>query len=94
MAHRHSTTRDSIVYDSRGLKIFGAIHRGTDPAALENLQRRLMVAGVPLDVVPIADGDHVFFTPALQRQVIDTTVAWIQRALHAQTEQQEKRANL
>ena len=32
MAHCHSTTRDSIVYDSRGLKIFGAIHRGTDPA--------------------------------------------------------------
>ena len=27
-----NTTRDSIVYDSRGLKIFGAIHRGTQPA--------------------------------------------------------------
>ena len=32
MAHPHSTARDSIAYDSRGLKIFGVIHRGTDPA--------------------------------------------------------------
>jgi len=49
-------------------------------AALENLQQRLAAAGVALDVIAIADGDHVFFAPALQRQVLDTAVGWIQRA--------------
>lgn len=68
--------------------IYGTRDRLIDPAALENLQRRLTAAGVPLDVIPIADGDHVFFTPALQRQVIDTAVAWIQRALPARPQQQ------
>ena len=28
MTHYLNTTRDSVVYESRGLKIFGAIHRG------------------------------------------------------------------
>src|SRR5512147_2680810 len=30
MAHYLNTTRDSVVYESRGLKIFGVIHRGID----------------------------------------------------------------
>jgi uncharacterized protein len=65
--------------------IYGAKDRLIDSVALENLQQRLMTAGVPLEVIPIADGDHVFFAPAMQRQVVDATAAWIQRVLHAQT---------
>jgi dienelactone hydrolase len=65
--------------------IYGTKDRLVDSVALENLQQRLMTAGVPLDVIPIADGDHVFFAPASQRQAIDATVTWIQRALHSQT---------
>ncbi len=39
----------------------------------------------PIDDLAHTDGDHVFMAPALQRQVLDTTVAWIQRTLHAPT---------
>jgi dienelactone hydrolase len=58
--------------------IYGTKDRQIDSAALEKLQQRLMAAGVPLAVIPIADGDHIFFTYTLQRQVIDATVAWVQ----------------
>jgi dienelactone hydrolase len=62
--------------------IYGTKDRLVNSAALENLQQRLMTAGVPLEVIPITDGDHVFMAPALQRQVLDATVTWIQRTLH------------
>jgi uncharacterized protein len=65
--------------------IYGTKDRIVGPTALENLQRRLATAGVPLDVIPIPGGDHVFMAPELQRQVLDATVAWLQRALPAQT---------
>ncbi len=65
--------------------IYGTKDRLVNSTALENLQLRLRAAGVPLEVIPITDGDHVFMAPALQRQVLDATVAWIQRTLPAQT---------
>ncbi len=108
MKHCLTTTRDSVVYESGGRKIFGVIHAGVkqlhpidnlahasgpvayiygtkDPVfgvgstALEDLTKRLNTANVPLEVIPIVDGNHVFMAPALQRLVLDATVAWIQR---------------
>ena len=34
MADYLKTTRDSVEYESQGLKIFGVIHRGMDPTKL------------------------------------------------------------
>jgi dienelactone hydrolase len=65
--------------------IYGTKDRLVNSAALENLQQRLIMASIPLDVVPIADGDHVFMAPASQRQVLDATVAWLQRTLFVRT---------
>jgi dienelactone hydrolase len=64
--------------------IYGTKDRLIALAARENLQQRLARAGVPLDVIPIPNGDHVFMAPDLQTQVISTTVAWIQRTLCSQ----------
>ncbi len=58
---------------------------GVGSTALEDLTQRLIAAGVPLEVIPIADGNHVFMAPGLQRLVLDATVAWIQRTLHVQS---------
>jgi dienelactone hydrolase len=63
------------------LYIYGTRDRLIDPEALENLKKRLEVASVPFDVVAISDGDHAFFEPVYQRQVIDTTVTWIKQTL-------------
>ena len=65
--------------------IYGTRDRLIDAAALGKLQQRLMAAGVPLDVIPINNGDHVFMAPGLQRQVIDGTVTWFRRTLHTET---------
>jgi uncharacterized protein len=62
--------------------IYGTKDRLIGSAALENLKQRLITAGVSCDVFPITNGDHVFMAPELQKQVIDTTVAWIQRRLY------------
>jgi hypothetical protein len=64
--------------------IYGTKDRLIGSVALENLQQRLMTAGVPLDVIPIANGDHIFMAPDLQRQVIGATVAWILQTLQPQ----------
>jgi uncharacterized protein len=58
--------------------IYGTRDRQIDPAALDILQSRVKAAGVPITVIPIAGGDHIFFSHTLQRQVIDATVGWIQ----------------
>ncbi len=62
--------------------IYGTRDRLIGSAALKNLQGRMKTAGVPLDVIPIAGGDHIFMAPDLQRQVIDASVAWLQWTLH------------
>jgi len=64
--------------------IYGTEDRLIGAAALENLQHRLTTAGVSLDVFPIMHGDHIFMAPELQRQVLETTVAWIRRRLQPQ----------
>jgi hypothetical protein len=63
--------------------IYGTRDRLIDAAALVKLQQRLKAADVPLDVIPIDGGDHIFMAPGLQRQVVDATVAWFCRVLHA-----------
>ncbi len=62
--------------------IYGTKDRLIGSAALKNLQARLKTAGVPLDVIPIPGGDHIFMAPDLQRQVIDASVTWLQWTLH------------
>ncbi len=71
-------TRGSVAY------IYGTKDRLIGLAALDHLQQHLRTTGVPLDVIPVANGDHIFMAPELQRQVVDTAVAWIQRTLYSQ----------
>lgn len=63
------------------LLVYGTADDEVDAGAIEHARERLSAAGVPADVAPIANADHVFFAPAWQRQVIATSIAWIERIL-------------
>ena len=67
------------------LYIYGSRDRLIDPVALENLKQRLKLANLRPRNGYHCWGQPCLFKPVLPRQVISTTVAWIQPALHAST---------
>jgi uncharacterized protein len=65
------------------LYVYGTKDRLVAPKALENFEQRLRSAKISLEVVPIPGGDHAFFEPAMQRQVIEATTTFFQGAFNA-----------
>ena len=65
------------------LYVYGTKDRLVSPAALDNFQRRLKIANVSLEIASIAGGDHVFFEPVLQCQVIDRVALWLQKSFNS-----------
>lgn len=68
---------------SRGpvLLIYGTDDEVVPPSEIEQAQQELTKVGIPNTVIRIEGADHVFFSHAWQRQVVEQTVRWLRQIL-------------